>query len=136
MKEKQYSTDGFQKAGLSFVDSNDMPLQMRVENSAREEAKKVLTERREKDCRLVSMRHAVTVVKKATQLPCSAGWEERPVVQEGQRRGTEGCLLTVPCYLHSAGGSGDAGGIHTADEEPPEGGRPPVPGSPAEDRKP
>ena len=63
MKEKQYSTDGFQKAGLSFVDSNDMPLQMRVENSAREEAKKVLTERREKDCRLVSMRHAVAVVK-------------------------------------------------------------------------
>ena len=60
---------GFNQAGIAFKDSNDIPLQVRVEQLARQEGIMLLQDRQDPDCRVVTIRHAVAVVKAAGLRP-------------------------------------------------------------------
>ena len=59
-----WDREGFVRSGLVFVNAEDVPLSARIESCVREEEEKLMNERREKACRVVSVRHAVTVVNK------------------------------------------------------------------------
>ena len=56
--------EGFVRSGLVFVNAEDVPLSVRIESCVCEEEEKLMTERRERACRVVSARHAVAVVNK------------------------------------------------------------------------
>ena len=60
---------GFNQVGIAFKDNDDIPLQVRVEQFAQQEGIRLLRDRQDPDCRVVAIRHAVSVVKAAWLRP-------------------------------------------------------------------